>query len=239
MRKTYPCIMKTKLKQKTSEFGNTPNPEPITFKKGGHLFSNINPIMEKDSYSKNGKNSILSSLAKSPEGIPDNLLQTRATSEGRPRYSSTGKINTLHHLPNKKYKGCKCLHMTSLSIDQNAIKKYYNKKKFDHSKGIREKMPEPILQENFSAGFQDFEGHRSRLGSGGGCSRIVNKKLHFIVYPKSANHTWRVASGNPVECKEHLSEMSVNGSAGIIQSPDFGVGGGRDGFFDEFGFVNV
>jgi hypothetical protein len=129
--------------------------------------------------------------------------------------------------------------MTSLSIDQNAIKKYYNKKKFDHSKGIREKMPEPIFQENFSGGGKDFEGHRNRVGSGGGDRRIVNRKLNFIVYPKSANHTWRVASGKHGEGKEHLSEISVNGNVGIIQSPDFAGQGGRDGFFDEFGFVNV
>jgi hypothetical protein len=74
MRKTYPCIMKTKLQQKNSECGKTPKPQQFTVKKGGHLFSNIDPIMEKDSYTKNGKNSMLSSLAKLPEGIPDNLL---------------------------------------------------------------------------------------------------------------------------------------------------------------------
>ena len=57
---------------------------------------------------------------------------------------SSGGIGRDYGLGNKESKGCKCLHMTSLSVDPRAMKKYYNKKKFEHSRGIRERMPEPL-----------------------------------------------------------------------------------------------
>ena len=68
---------------------------------------------------------------------------------------------------------------------------------------------------------------------------MVNRKLGFIVYPKSANVTWRCGSGKSGGGKEGFSEISINGSVGVIQSPNVGAQGPGDGFFDEFGFVNV
>lgn len=134
-----------------------------------------------------------------------------------------------------KKKSCHCLHKTSASIDKMSQKKYYDKKRFDVSRKIREVLPEPEYD------IQENRTHSQRYS--------LDKKYHikkgadyYYGYPKSAKS--RVKSFSRLGSREkryndntYVIDTSMHHNI-LAPKPENNSEYHTD-HLDEFGFIKI